>query len=760
MNTKTAKLLTCMIPNKKLRRSARNKLLGIKYNIIPEPKPDVIAFTNKRADYGHRKVAILTNVLLDWETNEPSFGGGERYALNIAKLLKSFGFEVHFYQIGYEEFKGEYYGFPVYSIKMEEGYSEFNSSVCNKFYELTKDYDHVYYNTPELCSGKMRADAIMTCHGIWFDHNNYLGVEFRYEKWFKHLGQVFSQPKKIVSVDTNSINVIRSFWPELANNMTYIPNFVDTDKFKPDISKRDKNKLRVLFPRRSQINRGSRILGDILKNIPYDVDIYWVGEGDAQDTQIIKNLTEKDKRLKYYSVDFDQMPEWYQKCDIAVIPTIACEGTSLSAVEALASGCAIVTTNIGGLSNLFLDGYNGIMCDPDAKQIAQAINKLIEDNGLRKKYQEKAVESAQYFSLKSWQKKWVKVFLEENWISPKQALDLGFIEENEINQYVTKDLVILTRNAIHGGVESLIAQEVKYLNADVIVCGGADFKETTPFEYTRADNKATLLHKLNNYSKVLYHWIPDYALDALEESKKTCIEFVHREDVNNCNRPIADRYISHSQFLADYTTNVTGKECDVVPHPIDTSRFVPAEIKGNYIGGVTSYYKHKGIDLFIKAWAKIRKDFPEIKARFYGQGSDLNYFKKLSNELNAEVEFLPPTTESEKVLRDFKCIVSPSRIEGMPVAILEALAMNIPVITSNLKGMVEFKKKAESNGFSNIMYIVKYEDVKELEQCITKVLTENTEVNTRGYIEQNFNPKKHCEIIQNAFNSIKTNKLV
>ena len=173
--------------------------------------------------------------------------------------------------------------------------------------------------------------------------------------------------------------------------MRFIPNFVDDSLFFPKPEKRNPKRLRVLFPRRSQINRGSRILADILKRIPHDVDFYWVGEGDAQDTEIIRDLCKKDSRLSYYSAEFNEMPSWYQRCDIAVIPTIACEGTSLSCVEAMACGCATICTNVGGLTDLVFPGHNGFLCDPTAEALSGAINKLIEDPVLLKEYQEKAI---------------------------------------------------------------------------------------------------------------------------------------------------------------------------------------------------------------------------------------------------------------------------------------------------------------------------------------------------------------------------------
>lgn len=382
----------------------------------PENRMDTpIARTGKR-------VAYFTNMLLDWDDLRPRFGGGERYCLMLSRLLKKHGFDITLYQLGRQAGEGEYYGFPVKILPIGKGYSEFDQDASNAFYQISLDYDYVIYNAPELSSARMRPDALAICHGIWFDHNNYgSNIKFRKNKWFSLLYRAFANPQAIVSVDTNSINVIRALWPELATKMTFIPNFADLSLFYPPAEKRNNQKLIVLFPRRSQINRGSRLLESILKQIPHDVSFYWVGEGDAYDTELIKDLAKKDHRLHYNVADFDSMPEWYRKADIAVIPTIACEGTSLSCVEAMACGCATIATNVGGLTDLIIDGHSGISVNPNAEEIARAINMLIEDAQLREKLQREGAKEAEKFSVAHWEERWLKVLDSLKWLEPEQS---------------------------------------------------------------------------------------------------------------------------------------------------------------------------------------------------------------------------------------------------------------------------------------------------------------------------------------------------
>ena len=58
------------------------------------------------------------------------------------------------------------------------------------------------------------------------------------------------------------------------------------------------------------------------------------------------------------------MPQVYRYADIVLIPTKAAEGTSLSCLEAMASGRAVIAGCVGGLSDLIVDGYNGLLLRP------------------------------------------------------------------------------------------------------------------------------------------------------------------------------------------------------------------------------------------------------------------------------------------------------------------------------------------------------------------------------------------------------------
>jgi glycosyltransferase involved in cell wall biosynthesis len=59
------------------------------------------------------------------------------------------------------------------------------------------------------------------------------------------------------------------------------------------------------------------------------------------------------------------------------------EGFGMCAVEAMACGCALVTTANGGSRDYALEGETALVCGSDAEQMADALGRLVRDDALR-----------------------------------------------------------------------------------------------------------------------------------------------------------------------------------------------------------------------------------------------------------------------------------------------------------------------------------------------------------------------------------------
>ncbi|MGD1074035.1 MAG: glycosyltransferase family 4 protein [Bryobacteraceae bacterium] len=88
--------------------------------------------------------------------------------------------------------------------------------------------------------------------------------------------------------------------------------------------------------------------------------------------------------------------------DIVVLPSIS-EALSNSLMEAMACGCAVVASNIGGNVELVSEGRTGLLFDPlDTSRLAAALESLIESESLRRDLSEAGCRfMLQQFSLES-----------------------------------------------------------------------------------------------------------------------------------------------------------------------------------------------------------------------------------------------------------------------------------------------------------------------------------------------------------------------
>lgn len=75
----------------------------------------------------------------------------------------------------------------------------------------------------------------------------------------------------------------------------------------------------------------------------------------------------------------EELASLYRKADIFILPTTS-DLSSWVALEAMASGCAVITTPVGGIVNIINDADTGILIHPgDADGLRRAVRGLIDD---------------------------------------------------------------------------------------------------------------------------------------------------------------------------------------------------------------------------------------------------------------------------------------------------------------------------------------------------------------------------------------------
>ena len=90
----------------------------------------------------------------------------------------------------------------------------------------------------------------------------------------------------------------------------------------------------------------------------------------------------------------------------------------------------------------------------------------------------------------------------------------------------------------------------------------------------------------------------------------------------------------------------------------------------------------------ILAYNKIYKALDNVKLVFLGNGSEKEKLKELVKDLHLEqrVFFLDYDPNAYKYLSRCKVFISSSEYEGLPITILEAMALHVPVVATDCYG--------------------------------------------------------------------------
>jgi glycosyltransferase involved in cell wall biosynthesis len=151
-----------------------------------------------------------------------------------------------------------------------------------------------------------------------------------------------------------------------------------------------------------------------------------------------------------------------------------------------------------------------------------------------------------------------------------------------------------------------------------------------------------------------------------------------------------------------------------IPIGVDMQQFYPGkwawpatmvQSEERHIVCVARLEYAKGVDVLLHAWAKMlampaewRRGF-QLRLRLAGDGTCRTELETLADALNVResVEFLGTSHDIPRLLQDSWAFVLPSRWEGMPNALLEAMACALPCVATRVSGSEDVIEQG-SNG--------------------------------------------------------------
>ena len=181
-----------------------------------------------------------------------------------------------------------------------------------------------------------------------------------------------------------------------------------------------------------------------------------------------------------------------------------------------------------------------------------------------------------------------------------------------------------------------------------------------------------------------------------------------RDFTNKLTSSLDDHVVAVSENTRQVELRATGVPQDkvsVVHNCIDVARYeLTKSLDRNKIragldiskdafllGAVGRLHHQKGLFFLLDALLKIKNSIEQVELLFIGEGD-------LKNDLEAHAEsigvsgltkFTGPRTDIPEILRAFDIFVLPSLWEGLPLALLEAMASGLPVIATDVGGIPE-----------------------------------------------------------------------
>ncbi|QGP93671.1 D-inositol-3-phosphate glycosyltransferase [Neomoorella glycerini] len=316
------------------------------------------------------------------------------------------GYEVSFHQNAHRDFQTTFRGWPVYGYQADQHHLHLTVKRMEETVRGRVLYSsilqQVYYRPRSICIS----------HGVWWELPGYSPAHAR-AAYENYVAAALIQATLIISCDYNFLNVARAIYPNLADQkVRVIPNFVDLKQFYPR-EKEQQPRVRVLYPRRLAPERGFDLLKEVipplLAEYPDLEFLFAIDTNTPRYLEIFHAWRQKEAhngRILYCHPDFNAMPEVYAAADIVVIPSIYSEGTSFSCLEAMAMGKAVIATNVGGLTNLIIDGYNGLLIHPSREYLTQALRFLIDHPRERLRLGANAAATARAFDRRLWEARW------------------------------------------------------------------------------------------------------------------------------------------------------------------------------------------------------------------------------------------------------------------------------------------------------------------------------------------------------------------
>ena len=220
-----------------------------------------------------------------------------------------------------------------------------------------------------------------------------LHMNCRHEQWLvKHM---IRRADWVLAHSSSLLSQAERLVEKLSDNRSYIPYGVECSRLRdqgatggcglPPQSARYVLTVAKLYPRKGI----DILLQSISKLGTRAQDLYFAIAGDGPDEQVLKQRA-RDLRIEQRVVFLGEIqnkdiPTLLKNCEFFVLPSRS-EPFGIVFLEAMTFGKAIIATNVGGIPEFVVEGFNGLLVpSEDSDALAEKIELCIENQDVRER---------------------------------------------------------------------------------------------------------------------------------------------------------------------------------------------------------------------------------------------------------------------------------------------------------------------------------------------------------------------------------------
>jgi len=227
--------------------------------------------------------------------------------------------------------------------------------------------------------------------------------------------------------------------------------------------------------------------------------------------------------------------------------------------------------------------------------------------------------------------------------------------------------------------------------------------------------------------------------------------------------------VTVSEYVRQYLVKegISPENVVAIPTGIDLSKFNPERATDNLrdqlglredipiVGTIAILRIKKGHHVLLDAIPLISKEIPEAVFIFAGEGPQKeNILNRINNlSLSNKVFMLGMRRDVSNILKSIDLFVLPTLQEALGTSFIEAMAMEKPVVGTDVGGVGEVIK----NGVNG--YLVEQNNPAALSEAVIKILRNKERARMMGIegrkiVEQNFTVEKMCERMYALYSSL------